>query len=178
LYMLKFSFELKRVFDLARKIKFYCSMHEILSANLLLSMAMEKTCFAYEVLSRLGLDLQKAKSFVMDASESEELSISQEAGEILSFANNAAAQSGYKNICSHHLLLSIVTLSHKSVRQLLWDFGITADKISAAVNAMNYYKIGLNEYEDDGAGRNIKVSRRIKNKDLEREILNALNKNI
>ncbi|MFW5780836.1 MAG: Clp protease N-terminal domain-containing protein [Bacillota bacterium] len=177
--MTKFSSELLKVIDLAKKTYYYCSQNAISSVNLLLSMAMEKSCLAYEVLSRLGLDYQKARSFVLEIAPEGEFSLSYEAEEVFQHAKKVAKECGYKNICSHHLLLAVVTLNHKSVRQILWDFDITADKITAAVNAINYYGIGLDESGDKySTGKNIKISGCIKNKELEREILKHLKNDI
>lgn len=135
---MKFSRELAAVFDKAAEI--YYDSEEISCMNLLLAMAVTGGSLSGELLGRLGLKQNLAESFFITVPQRNTLS--QDAEKAIFEAQRL---SDYGFVCSHHLLRAIIALNYPQTRQLLIDFGITAERVFPIIEAMCRRGVGKEE---------------------------------
>lgn len=167
------SKELEKVFQTVLSVICNDIDEGISCKDLFIAMALTKESYAEEVISRLGINSEIAKSFVM--SQNAEYLIrylSKEAELAIKEAQKIAEGYGYKNICSHHLLQSIIKSGDKTLSQMLVDYDITYNKIKDIIEAMSHNRIGK---EDDNynIGQSVRIASRIKDKKLEKELINT-----
>lgn len=143
------------MFDKAAEI--YYDSEEISCMNLVLAMAVTDFSTAGELLDRLGLKKDIAESYFITVPQRNSLSASAEKAIF-----EAQQFSDYGFVCSHHLLKAIIALNYPETRQLLVDFGITAERVFPIVEAMCERGVGRQE-------SGVRVSRRA-NKRLDNEI--------
>lgn len=135
---MKFSRELSAVFDKAAEI--YYDSQEISCMNLVLAIAVTEGSHAGELLGRLGLKKDIAESFYITIPQRSTLSPSAEKAIF-----QAQKYSDYGFVCSHHLLKAIIALNYPETRQLLIDFGITAERVFPIIEAMCERGVGKQE---------------------------------
>lgn len=167
------SKELDKVFQTALSIICNDVDEGIACKDLFIAMCLTEECYASEVLCRLGINKETAKSFVMNSNTEKEVRyLSNEAEAAIKEAKILANDFGYTNLCSHHLLLAIIKKSNKKISQILVDYAITYNKIKEITEAMSHNGIGKIE-NTEVKGQIIKITSRIKDKKLENELLHT-----